>query len=389
MKRLILAASVLVLLSACGPTVKISSLQTSPVPSTLVVLPIINNGEIPEARVATIKRAVENELRNAQYNLVDSHIVNDICSTPQCPERKIFAEKYLVDGFVTLQLDSLSRNNFLLGYFNYLSGELFVRDKDDTELVSVSLSERERGGVLFESGQVIQGIISQVNNGGDAAFNKLASKFALSLVGALPVNSEPLLAVRAIPEGNEIALNKVTSERLPSGDFKVCASGTPDSFAYLILGNERSALRETSHGTYCSMLGALNIPETPTEYSVELRSIFGNSVRQPLALSLRAPCDIGTRISESENSKGLALELKCTSFGSSYANAIGCTPDIAPCAVTKVSVYRSATTNGVFQKFADFKGARAIVPNKSEIAIVAFSDTGLPSLPVILGEERK
>jgi hypothetical protein len=307
-----------------------------------------------------------------------------MCSSPACPERKQLADKYLIDGFVTLKLASFSKNNFLAGYYNALSGEATVSDKSGSELVNVNHTESERGGVIFESGQVLQGIISQVKHSGDSVFEDLANKFAKRLVEELPVGNAQ--NAPAQPEGNEIALNDVQATQASPSAYRICARGTPSSFAYLLLGKEKTTLRESTPGEYCGAFSSLSLASANGPVTVELRSAFGNAVRREVSLPVDAPCSLVDRLQIADEGKTKSLTVLCALIGRDSAAALtGCNEKIKQCRASKLLVYRGPAPQGPFEKISEISSSRGSVPSsQGTLQVVAVSTGGLPSLPTSL-----
>jgi hypothetical protein len=370
----------LLALSACGPTVRSSIPKGGTLPSSIALLPSDYSGEIPRERVDLVRQALTSELRNNNFIVVEERAVSSTCSTPACPERGQLSQRYLIDGFVTLNLASFSRSNFIAGYYNELSGEIIVRDPADRELVSVEHSQNEQGGIVFQSGQLIQGIISQVKNSGDAVFENLAAKFSQTIVEQLPAPSSPVIL--AAQEGITIALNSASTEWISPTSYRICANGTPASFAYLIMGKNRTGLREGSPGLYCENLSSLVATDPSHPAALELRSAFGTSIKRNITLPTTPPCVLDNRLQASSGE----LKLLCTQVGSSSsANNAGCSEKIAQCAAERIMLFKAASPAGPYEKVADLSSSTSSLPlGAQQIEVVTVGLGGIPSLPVPL-----
>jgi hypothetical protein len=372
------------ILSSCAPTVK-STLPTGrTLPASLAVLPADYAVEIPRQRVDLVRDAVVNELRNSRFVIVEDQVVSQICSTPQCPERARLTRDYLVDGFVTVSLSSFSKNNFVAGYYNQLEGSISVTDSTGKELVSVSHAENESGGLLLQSGQIFQAIISTVKHSGDGVFDNLAERFARSVVEKLP---EPVIATaNTQPEGLSLALNSVTTQWETPTSYTVCAQGTPHSFAYILLGTTRTPLRETKPGTYCTAFSSLVTNSNEATEAVELRTAFGNSIRQNVTIPSEPPCNLQGRVAQLANNK---LDILCTNVGSdSSSSSKGCSESVPLCKVDKVLVYQAPDASGPYQKVSEVKASSLQLPQANTVAIVTIGRGGIPSQPVNISAKR-
>lgn len=371
-------------LSSCAPTVKSTLPTGGTLPASLAVLPADYSVEIPRQRVDLVREAVVNELRNRRFVIVEDQVVSQICSTPLCPERARLTRDYLVDGFVTVSLSSFSKNNFVAGYYNQLEGTISVTDPAGKELVSVSHTENESGGLLLQSGQIFQAIISTVKHSGDGVFDDLAERFAQSVVEKLP---EPVLATaNAQPEGLSLALNSVTAQWKTPTSYIICAQGTPHSFAYLLLGTTRTPLRETKPGTYCAAFSSLVTSSDEATEAVELRTAFGNSVRHNVAIPSEPPCNLQGRVAQRANNR---VDILCTSVGSdSSSSAKGCSESVPPCKVDKVLVYQAPDASGPYQKVSELKASSLQLPQADTVSIVTIGRGGIPSQPVNISAKR-
>lgn len=359
----------------CGPTVKSQLPPGASMPASLALLPPDYSGEIPRERVSLVRQAIINQLRNKDFVVLDDQAVSSVCSSPACPEREALAKKYLVDGFATLTLTSFSRNNFFAGYYNELSGDLAVVDRSGRELIKVADTQNEEGGLLLQSGQVFQAIISSVKNTGDEVFDKLADKFAHTVVEQLPAPAAP--ANRLTQEGLTVALTTASASWTSPKAYQVCAKGTPNSFAYLLSGKNRSNLREVSPGSYCANFSALVTEDAAHNASIELRSAFGTSVRQDVSLPVAPPCDLRSRV-ESTDGK---VRLICTQVGS--ASPSGCSGSLMPCSAQKVVLFAAASPTGPFQKIGEASSISASVPASAQnVHVLAVGAGGIASLPV-------
>jgi hypothetical protein len=370
--------------ASCGPTVHSALPSGATLPVSLAVLPADYSVDIPRQRVDLVREAVVSELRNRKFVVVEDQVILRTCSTPLCPERARLTHDYLVDGFVTVSLSSFSKNNFLAGYYNQLQGSVSVADPAGKELLSVSHAENESGGLLLQSGQIFQAIISTVKHSGDGVFDDLAERFAQAVVEKLP--QPATTTANTQPEGLSLALNSVTAQWKTPTAYTVCAQGTPHSFAYLLLGTTRTPLRETKPGTYCSTFSSLVINANKTTEAVELRTVFGNSVRQNISIPSEPPCNLQGRVTSLDNNR---ITILCTSVSSDSSSASkGCSDSILPCKVDKVVVYQAPNPSGPYQKVSELRASSLQLPPADTVSIVTIGRGGIPSQPVNISAKR-
>jgi hypothetical protein len=351
-------------------------------PSTLAVLPSNYTGEIPRERIDLVRNAIVRELRNKNFVVVEDRVISSACSSPTCPERAELAKNYLVEAFVTLDVSSFSRNNFIAGYYNQLEGSLTVANPSGEVLAKSSLTESESGGVLLQSGQIIQGIISQAEHTGDTVFDKLADKFAKSIADSLPP-PRPATSPLAT-EGVALALQSVSARWLTNTAYSVCAKGTPHSFAYLVIDKTQTSLRETSPGSYCGVFSPLVAPSQGGSHFVELRTAFGNSLRKEVELPTAPACDLTKRVALEDSSR---VTIKCAKVGGALSE--GCSSNLPTCVADKIVLYQAPSEGAGFRKVTEARQTRLKVPPLSgPTAVVAISPGGIASQPLQLQPGR-
>lgn len=384
----LLCTAALLMLASCGPRLTTHIPKDTTLPRSVALLPADYSIDIPRERVDTVRGALINALRNEGFLVVEDKRVNRICSSPACPEKVALANEYVVDGFVTLKLSSVSENNFLAGYYDSLSGEVIFQSRDGAELIKAEHTERVRGGILFESGQVFQGIISQVKRSGDSGFESLAAKFAARIVEELPQVTTPGALSRQ--EGTEVALSAAQAKWDSPGSYKVCAEGTPHSFASLLLGSQRASLREVSPGRYCGVVSALAASTSSGATLVELRTAFGNSVRRDISIPIDPACTLQNRIEVKPTNGSALLSILCARIGADHSNEnLGCSSEVPQCRASKVVVFSSTTDTGPFTKVAVLKRATGILPVKNRnLRAIAIGAGGTSSQATALNIER-
>ena len=377
-----LVVLLLSLASGCGPSRTVTPAFDAIKPQTFAVLPVKTEEAIRDQRIDYLRTAVEVELKNEGFSLLDSSLTDRQCSSTACDPGSISPKDLGVDSFLQLSIDSLSRNNFGLGYYNTIAGTLQIVGPGNQELARVEHQESERGGLIFQSGQIIQGIKESVENLGDDSYNKLAEKFARTIVAALPKpNREQNNAVTVTLDGTE-------TKKLSPGVFEICAKGTPKALANLIINRSKTNLRETAPGNYCGIYH-IDAGVRPEMVAVELRSPFGNPVRKTISLNVTAPCDLseGVRLVKENNSN--KLELSCISFPNKKESVITCESDAATCEANKVLVFRSSNAYGPYEKVAELTSGSWIdrarsLPKETVYQVIPIDRDGIPSKPVSL-----
>ena len=292
MKRIVSLSLVVVVTLAfigCGPKAQLKPDFEKLNVASLAVLPIIDKSELPQDQVAAAFQGLAQELRNAGFLVLDDSITQSVCPSMPCPEQRRLFDDYLVDATVQLTIDSTTQTNVLAGYYNDLSGSLTLNNKNGEELAKITGTEREKGGLLFNTSQILQGLISQSRNEG---VGKLLNPFFRKLVAQVP---SPSAQAQRNTDATTIAIKSINTRVTGADEREICVSATPRSLAFVLLGRIKSNLPEISPGKYCRQY-FLNASFGTGSAEIEVRSPVGNSIRSPLTLADAPDCNISQSV---------------------------------------------------------------------------------------------
>lgn len=371
-------------LVACGPTVKLSPLAASQKFHSVAIFPPTFPEAVQREKVLFIHKALASELQSAGFSVLDERIVTQVCLTPECPDFRVLAERYGVDGYVRLSMESTTRANFVAGYYNAVAGRLELLNRELQQVAEVEHTESDRGGVVFNSGQLIQGVISQVKSGSAEAQNDLASKFARTIVSKLP-NADKGVSSDQLEE-NLVEIRSASLKPLRRPAYEICVDATPASMAALILDRRKFLLREISPGHYCGAYRADEIASR--ELGVEVRSPYGAAVRQVVNGPKIESCDLEGRLRAETEAKGARLIFECLQLGDDSKSVVGTCPE-APrrCGTPKFIIYRAPAEEGPFLRVAETTGTiwndRMVGVTPSTVyGVIALDQSGTISRPV-------
>ena len=336
----------------CGPKVTVTPAFEASKPKLIAFFGAIAPEDIRHERVAYLTAAVKSAVQGRDYLLLDDGVVKQICMSPECPERQKLVELYGVQGFLTLSVGSVSRNNFGVGYWNSVQGTLAMTLPSNENALTIEHSEREQGGVVFQSGQVLQGIIDQVNNSGDDSFNKLADKFARTLSLKLP--KAPASSTPVLSAATDADLEMVDVRQLRNEVYEVCARSKFGSSVSILLNRQRTNLRQVEPSRYCGIYRLARKGAAPGSITVESRSAFGGIQRREIALDLPTLCSLDGRVAVKRQGAKSTLLLNCLAIGRQSFPCAGGQPS---CPVEKLLVYRSGSESGPYEKVVELKGA--------------------------------
>lgn len=384
MLRVIWGLSLVTLLCVgCVPKAVIApGLQASNI-GQIAVLPVSYPSGVTRERAEYIRSALYSELKSSGFLVLDRQVVDRLCPDPSCPARAKLASDYMVESFMEINLSSVARNNFVAGFYNTIEGQIRLVDRNGKEQLSLKETESERGGLLFNSGQLLQGLISSAQNTKKDSFSLLAERFARTVVDKLPSQRKVILNSDAVA----VAVGKIEVSALKVPIYKVCAEATPNSLVYYISGKIRSNMREVGSGKYCGNYSLEPYLFSDLKPAIEVRSPFGNSVRQEVNLSaIPSVCRLNGLLSVAKSGPQVTLSLMCTATADSSCNG-----QLQDCANNRFVVYRGEPPTGPFQRLAEFKGRSwtdAKVPsNPTAYEVVAVNGNGVRSQPVSVSTE--
>lgn len=353
-------------MTACSSAkVKISPQANFENIRSLAVLPTDYPSGIQREKVDAIVYSIKSELKNSNFELLADKIVNEVCSTPSCPERKILSDKYLVDGFVNISVASVSRNNFIAGFYNAIKGKLLISDSDSKPVFEVEHTQSEKGGLIFNSGQVIQAIISYKNNNEADSFASLSSGFAQSLVSKIPKRLQADINKDAIA----VNINNIEVKQIKPEIFHICADVTQGSVVSVIVNKQSTNLRPVSDTNYCGIF-LYSQPNQTTNQKIEIdaRSPFGNSVRKEVQIDNEIQvCNLKDNVVLTEMNGKPVINIKS-------------------CPGNKLLIFKASSDLGPFEKVAEINSG-SWVDSKAKkgsmfyYELVSVNKSGVWSLP--------
>lgn len=339
--------------------------------SLLALLPVRIDGDITRERAIEVHRKVESELRARGYLLIDGSLVLRVCKTPECPNRAELFTDFGAKALTLNAVNSVARTNFLAGYVNSVSGSLSFINAHGEELLSVKHAKRERGGLLFNTGQLAEGLIQTArNSNSQESFSGLAERYAKELVDELP---HPSPQAQAQTQPMAAAISDAAITEAAGGAHTVCLRGTPSSLASLVYRKTRSTLREVKPGEYCGVFHLADFPQ-PEALEVELRSPYGDAARRPLKATPRQLCVWSDDTQLTERANKVRIEARCGVLRQ----------------YRKVMVYRAPGQFGVFEKVGELTRGAWTGPSVSGAvyAIVAVSPSGEFYPPALVGQKQ-
>ena len=377
---IIVSLSLIFSLTGCSSGVKISPEFTQHPPTMYAFLPIVPPPAIAKDRAAEIWETVDSVLRSKSTPLVDRLLVEKICGPSDCPSKNELTTRFGVQGFITLSLTTAQKTNFIAGYYNKVGGTLILKDISDKELLSVEYSESEKGGLIFNSGQILEGLSSSVKTTEAERFSSLIEKFASNLVDKLPTLQKSDATPTSVPL--ELSGAHLDIDRLDRAT--VCADGTPHLNAYLLIDTRPTSLREAAPGRYCGeyLLSALVSRKTPL--SVELRTPFGSVKRMALSSPEFTVCNPSGIVHLSSTSNPISFF--CTE---NSLSAEECEKRVAACKGSRFHLYRDEDNGSRYVKVGTYSSSSnsSTASTLGSLYLVAENPQGIQSLPLSLMSE--
>lgn len=347
-------------LIGCGSSFKANPQFQGKAPKLVALLPIKFPESLRKPRQDALTQALIAEMKNGGYLIVDPAIVERVCgSDSTCPARSELSKRYAIDAYAEVEIDSASTNNFLAGYVDRVSGTLRLQTPAGAEILTAKHAETDAGGLLFNSGQVLTGLQTEVQNFDSDKFGLLANRFAKRLVSTVP-HSDGAIELR-----QPAKLTSTEAKSLHPRIYEVCANGSPEGVAALSLGRRKTTLREVSPGRYCGIYRLE--PAAKSDAMVELRSAYGDIARLPVAISQAPMCNLEGKLAVRSLAKGYEVDLS------------------QPCPGGKVFVYRGDSKIGPYEKIGEIRG-KTLKDSKVGASpiyqVISVSSDGTFSLPV-------
>lgn len=256
--------------SSAGGKVVIGDAQKPVEVSYVAFLPIEHPVGVRAERVDRTRELVAGELRNKGLLLVDDQLVESVCSSPACPEWKTLFSRYHVDAVADLKLNSVQNGDFYLGRYSNISGALELKSKAGQTMYKVENTTRQTGGLLFNTGAVVQAVKTLSTSLQDATFDPLAAKFARDLLANVEFARNDNVAASL----TDLEIHGVTVADVSPLRKKLCVQATANNLLTITSSSLVSDLTEVSPGNYCAVYPARNIPMIE-QYTAQLRTPSG------------------------------------------------------------------------------------------------------------------
>ncbi len=342
----------LFLVSCSNSKINVSSEFKETKPRLIALLPIKSTLDLRDARVTLVEQQIRSELKLRGYTLVEDAVVRKICSTYDCPEVAKLFSNYGISAYVQAEIESFSRNNFGLGFYNNISGNIKFLDRNGKELLKVARSEKEKGGLLFQSGQILQGLKEQFNNSGDDAFNLLAEKFSRELLRGVPAYDNQAAGSDDLAPSK---LELVSMDEIKPQLYKICARSSNGSLVNLVYKRERVSLKNNSSGLFCRVLWLNDSALSDNKIFLEARTPYGDVVRKDLTFIDEPLCqfDDKTTLTKIPNKNELSLSIECKAKENKPGVLLFCQDSNKTCAIKKLVIYHSDSEIGPYTKFIE------------------------------------
>ena len=365
-----------ILIAGCTDTIIKAPTLGASINGTIAVLPVSTASDIQREKLTYLQKAFSRELSSSGYSVLNEKTVNEVCRTEGCPERTDLVHKYSVDNFVEISLTSSEQANFLAGYYNVVSGTVRLLNASNEQLLSIDHSENERGGILFNSGQVLEAFTS-ASRGFEDSSQELSDRFVKKVIAQLPKADQRV--DRA--SGKPVEIKKIEVFPLGQSRYRVCAEATPGMTARLVLRGLKYPLRETRQGSYCSVL-LLALASQRSEVSrIVVESPYGLSKQKELTFPDSILCNPASLVYRNGSA---SLSINCRDGDGKEQ----CLEDIKSCKSTQFFVYKSESADGPFTKAGKVVGeswkdigTAARSSGDVSYAVLALSPDGASSVP--------
>ena len=376
-------------LLSCGPAVVSNPNLAKKQIVKVALLPVTFETETSRERVLALDNLLRAELEGSGFQVLERANSEKMCSEGGCskdPEKlaDLFGQ-YQLDSAIAVRLRAPTSANILVGNFYRLSATLDLLDTRGEILLKVQYAESEKGGLIFNSGQIVEGLRTTQLSGDKSKFSRVAGQLAKELVLALKKE----IAAQSQVVDQRAPLSSVAGQRTPTidrvelrpaklkGSYRLCADGTSNSGASAKLGKESFDLRETASGKYCAVFPLGWILGAGEQISVTFRSPFGEISTRNVDGKLLGLCD--PKVGVQYDALRGTLSRSC--------NGAQCFGELASCRDSSFVVYSASEPSGNFRRLGEVPVRGTLTLNSkggaSIFAVVAVSKSGAISTPTI------
>jgi hypothetical protein len=232
-----------------------SEISDKDLPLSVAILPF--EGQVDQKeKLPYLRQMFSRYFSNQGFEQLRLDIVDETLKVEKLDRRtslQQLGEALGVEGIILGNIEAISNvNAAYLGYRSKIEGTIrFYRTRDQKLLWEVRRSEVDYGGVLVYSGQVFEGISSQIDNSSDIGFIRLAEKFCTEILQTAP--KRPVLQEPLLPEIEGVQVRSAGGRNtLGVGEeLWVECQGTPQRTASFSLGKVANIpMSEVQPGRY-------------------------------------------------------------------------------------------------------------------------------------------
>lgn len=386
-KLLIIKILLLPLLFLGCSTITIAPSSIAPVSGTVALLPIQTTSDIQREKLLSLHQRITDELRSSGYSVLSSDEIFNLCKEGLSCLKEL-AKYYSVKNVLSVKINSEHSVGFLGTYYDSLSGDISLDDMNGKTLYSYSVSESEKSGILFNTGQVLEALKFSGSNTNET-FAQLSDKFTTSLVTSLPKASA--IPQQQIRQSIQILNTKV--DLIKDSLYKVCAQGSEHAIAKLVISSNQFPLREGHLGMYCSIIPSIALQLSPNantkdqfisgggEAKIVLTSAYGDSTQRFFEFGDFAICEPTSLLIKKTSSLGAQVSLACNE-NQLNVNSI-CHQQSLQCEKTSFVVFDAASVAEPYEKIGVLNiRNRRLNSRKSTIVAFSVSPDGSTSIPM-------
>jgi hypothetical protein len=385
MRRLFLL--LLTFLASCGPVVQSSVPLNSLAIQTVALLPIQSKVPVQRELLTQLQSALEVALEGRGYVIINQNLTGSLCegksrTNKSCLYAADLSEQFGVDAFFQFELTSSRSSNFILAKYKEVGGRLNILNPDLKKVASIDSKVRVTGGVLLNSGQLVEGVkTSLYQDSGNPIVYKMVSQLASSL----PV---PRSQIGVLPDAfNRPNVSNIDVRPLGDGRYQLCLNtdGAYDD-VFLQIDSQRAALTSVEAHRFCGKyyLGDLVTPES--QVSLVVYSVYGLRTEVNLDQLAFAECSASMLQSAIDNRACQDVSSKDT-HGS-------CPQRFKHCNIAEFALFKKDSGQDVYRQVSSIasnanslNAALSDTLASEEVRLVAHSKNGSTSIPITVSRK--
>ncbi len=351
------------LVSGCGPSVQQLNPQIA-LTDTILLLPIKSNEVLALDRAQLIQESFERGFGSQGFLVLSRDSISNRCKGQDCSRKETLGSLFPTATIAEVTIESTRQTNLIAAFYNNIVGQLSLFSAQNQPIVTIGHTESERGGVLFNSGQILEGIQATATDLSADSFPVLAERFSRKIVSEVPRSNIDRKKISS-PSFNSVQVT-------PKGFLvQICATVEQAAQVFLLNGGRKTRLSRVRDNHFCAVLPSKLLTADRGTKRIIATNQYGIEESKDFAVLSMSTCSLTGNI-----------------FFDRATGSIQCKQECPPsCLKEQIVVYRGGTSDTPFTEFGNLQNGKIKLPAGAEdlsYAIVTIDAEGFVSNPEIV-----